>query len=335
MIALNGLDVYDAFTSGTPSNYVAIKMPCYYTSGSSDHHVFHLRLRHNRRSGVMLWACNSSKAPQKKLHSNYNSKSGDGHWGALVGPRNGMESTSPYSSCWVPFTVRGDYIDTYSFADSDSPTGRSIYLAVTNSVSSDSNGVNGQWVSGMAMSRNKKGCFMTAPMGIYYAANGSQGRTGNGVLREGDWYYSNRVRFHKDRVGSIPIPIVGTDKDIIITLLSTGHSDHWPQAVDMYLIDGSGNTRYSGANGNNGWDSYVPNQVYRPSTSSIGSFQFASRAGVGHFGLHPYTVIIPQTEVARCAYDTQGILSLQIGFSKMRDPWRHTEFRAICTEPAI
>ena len=103
----------------------------------------------------------------------------------------------------------------------------------------------------------------------------------------------------------------------------------------MYLIDGSGNTRYSGANGNNGWDSYVPNQVYRPSTSSIGSFQFAARAGVEHFGCHPYTIIIPQTEVARCAYDTQGILSLQMGISKMRDPWRHTEFRAICTEPAI
>ena len=72
MIALNGLDVYSSSSSETPSNYVAIKMPCYYTSGSSDHHVFHLRLRHNRRSGVMLWACNSSKAPQKKLHSNYN-----------------------------------------------------------------------------------------------------------------------------------------------------------------------------------------------------------------------------------------------------------------------
>ena len=336
MIAFNGLDVYNAFASEAPGNYVAIKMPCYYTSGSSDHHVFHLRLRYNRRSGVMLWVCDSSKAPQKKAHGNFNSKRGGNMRGSLVGPRNTVSAFNYHSHDWVPFTIRGDYIDTYSFADSDSPTGRSIYFAVTNAVTSESNGVNGQWIAGMAMSRNKKGCMITSGSALYHAVNGSQGRGGNSVHDHGGWHYSNFMYIRHDRVGNCPVPIIGTDKDIIMTLLGTGHGDHWPEGTDIYLIDGSGNTRYAGASGNNGYDSYVPNQVYRPGLSPIGSFQsLGHRAGLGHFGMIPYTIIIPQTEVARCAYDTEGILSLQIGFSKMHDPWRDGQYRAIATEPAI
>ena len=336
MIAFNGLDIYNAFASGAPSNYVAIKMPCYYTSGSSDHHVFHLRLRYDRRSGVMLWVCDSSKTPQKKAHGNFNSKRGGNSRGSLVGPRNTVSAFNYHSNDWVPFTIRGDYIDTYSFADSDSPTGRSIYFAVTNAVTSDSNGPNGQWISGMAMSRNKKGCMITSGSALYHAVNGSQGRGGNSVQDHGEWYYSNFFYIHQDRVGNCPVPIVGTDKDIIMTFISTGHGDHWGEGTDIYLLDGSGNSRYVGANGNNGYDSYVPNQVYRPGLSPIGSFQsLGHRAGFGHFGMIPYTIIIPQTEVARCAYDTQGILCLQIGFSKMHDPWRTGNYRAIATEPAI
>jgi len=336
MIAFNGLDVYDAFASEAPSNYVAIKMPCYYTSGSSDHHVFHLRLRQDRRSGVMLWVCDSSKVPQKKAHGNFNSKRGGNARGSLVGPRNTVSSFNYHGHDWVPFTIRGDYIDTYSFADSDSPTGRSIHFAVTNAVTSESNGTNGQWIAGMAMSRNKKGCMITSGSALYHAVNGSQGRGGNSVFDHGGWYYSNFMYVRHDRVGNCPVPIVGTDKDIIMTFISTGHPDHWGEGTDIYLLDGSGNARYVGANGNNGWDSYVPNQVYRPGLSPIGSFQsLGHRAGFSHFGMIPYTIIIPQTEVARCAYDTEGILCLQIGFSKMHDPWRDGDYRAIATEPAI
>jgi hypothetical protein len=336
MIAFNGLDIYHASTSEAPSNYVAIKMPCYYTSGSSDHHVFHLRLRYDTQSGVMLWVCDSSKAPQKKAHGNFNSKRGRNARGSLVGPRNTVSSFNYHGHDWVPFTIRGDYIDTYSFADSDSPTGRSIYFAVTNAVTSGSNGANGQWIAGMAMSRNKKGCMITSGNAMYHAVNGSQGRGGNSVLYHGSWFSSDFLQIHHDRVGNCPVPIIGTDKDIIMTFISTGHPDHWGEGTDIYLIDGSGNTRYAGANGNSGWDSYVPNQVYRPGLSPIGSFQsLGNRAGFGHFGMIPYTIIIPQTEVARCAYDTQGILCLQIGFSKMHDPWRDGDYRAIATEPAI
>lgn len=336
MIAFNGLDVYNAFASTTPSNYVAIKMPCYYTSGSSDHHVFHLRLRYDKRCGVMLWVCDSSKVPQKKAHGNFNSKREGNGRGALVGPRNTVSSFNYHAHDWVPFTIRGDYIDTYSFADSDSPTGRSIYFAVTNAVTSESNGTNGQWIAGMSISRNKKGCMITAPGALYHAVNGSQGRGGNGLTHHGPWHKSDFFYARHDRVGNCPVPIIGTDKDIIMTFISTGHPDHWGEGTDIYLIDGSGNTRYAGANGNNGWDSYVPNQVYRPGLSPIGSFQsLGHRAGLGHFGMIPFTIIIPQTEVARCAYDTQGILSLQIGFSKMHDPWRDGNYRAIATEPAI
>lgn len=178
--------------------------------------------------------------------------------------------------------------------------------------------------------------MITSGSALYHAVNGSQGRGGNSVQDHGEWYYSNFFYIHQDRVGNCPVPIVGTDKDIIMTFISTGHGDHWGEGTDIYLLDGSGNSRYVGANGNNGYDSYVPNQVYRPGLSPIGSFQsLGHRAGFGHFGMIPYTIIIPQTEVARCAYDTQGILCLQIGFSKMHDPWRTGNYRAIATEPAI
>jgi hypothetical protein len=325
--------------SALPTKYMRIKMPVYYTAGASEHHVFYFQVLNDRESGFQLCVCNSSGNPVKRAAVQHKNGGGYNTYGSFQrGPNNSvaLQSSGHYGE-WTNSLIMGSHIDSYSFADSDSPTGRSIYLSINCNTANSNNYI---YFMGFAMGKNKKGVAITTPRIIVNGANdptrGKVNLYGNGLRHHGNWYWSEMAYVHQQHASTTPIQIAGTDKDIIISFMVTGEENHNFERTTLFLTDKDSNQRYDGSGGGNfGWDSHVPNQWVNAGLMNIGSFTGSGDdrlKGFSHRGGGVLTWTIRKELLQALAYDVDGITNLRVGFSMVSDHWRHGYIRGIATE---
>tara|TARA_S200002703_G_scaffold75970_1_gene65563 strand:- start:692 stop:3193 length:2502 start_codon:yes stop_codon:yes gene_type:complete len=325
--------------SALPTKYMRIKMPVYYTAGASEHHVFYFQVLNDRQSGFQLCVCDSSGNPVKRAAVQHKNGGGYQTYGSFQrGPNNShpLQSSGHYGE-WTNSLIMGSHIDSYSFADSDSPTGRSIYLSINCNTANSNNYI---YFMGFAMGKNKKGVAITTPRIIVNGANdptrGKVNLYGNGWRHHNNWYWSEMAYVHQQHASTTPIQIAGTDKDVIISFMLSGHSDHNFERTTLFLTDKDSNQRYDGAGGGNfGYDSHVPNQWVNAGLMNIGSFTGSGSdkmIGYSHRGGQVLTWIINKALLQELAYDVDGIMNLRIGASQVADHWRHGYVRGIATE---
>ena len=325
--------------SALPTKYMRIKMPVYYTAGASEHHVFYFQVLNDRQSGFQLCVCDSSGNPVKRAAVQHKNGGGWATYGSYQrGPNNSVANqSSGYYGEWTNSLIMGSHIDSYSFADSDSPTGRSIYLSINCNTANSQNYI---YFMGFAIGKNKKGVAITTPRIIVNGANdparGKVNLYGNGLRHHGNWYWSEMVMVHQQHASTTPIQIAGTDKDIIINFMNNCHSDHEFDKVTLFLTDKDSNQRYDGSGGGNfGWDSHVPNQWVNAGLMNIGSFTGNGAdkwVGYAHRGGISLSWIIKKELLQALAYDVDGITNLRVGFGNVNNHWRHGYIRGIATE---
>lgn len=193
---------------------------------------------------------------------------------------------------------------------------------------------------GFAIGKNKKGIAITTPRIIVNGANdparGKVNLYGNGLRHHNNWHWSEMAFVHQQHASTTPIQIAGTDKDIIINFMNTGHSDHEFDKVTLFLTDKDSNQRYDGSGGGNfGWDSHVPNQWVNAGLMNIGSFTGNGAdkwLGYSHRGGISLSWIIKKQLLQELAYDVDGITNLRVGFGNVNNHWRHGYIRGIATE---
>ena len=325
--------------SAMPTKYMRIKMPVYYTAGASEHHVFYFQVLNDRQTGFQLCVCNSSGTPVKRAAVQHKNGGGWATYGSYQrGPNNSVANqSSGYYGEWTNSLIMGSHIDDYSFADSDSPTGRSIYLSINCSTANSNNYI---YFMGFAIGKNKKGIAITTPKIIVNGANdptrGKVNLYGTGLRHHSNWYWSEMAYVHQQHASTTPIQIAGTDKDIIINFMNTGHSDHEFDKVTLFLTDKDSVQRYATSGGGNfGWDSHVPNQWVNAGLMNIGSFTGNGAdkwAGYSHRGGISLSWIIKKELLQALAYDVDGITNLRVGFGNVNNHWRHGYIRGIATE---
>ena len=98
------------------------------------------------------------------------------------------------------------------------------------------------------------------------------GITATGIYSEMAYVYHRYACF-------TPIQIPSTDKDLIVSVLETGHGDHHVGNTHFFLVDEDGVGVKDGTladqsqAGRRGYNSLAPNTVYKPSMMNIGSCQ--------------------------------------------------------------
>jgi hypothetical protein len=345
MLELKGTDRITG--SPLPTNYMRIKMPVYYTAGASDHHVFYLKIRMDINSGYQVCVANEAGTPQARAGVATRTAGGANTRGVGAGPRNcnAMQGHRYYGE-WTNVLIAKEHINDYSFADTSSPTGRSINLTI-NATSTQNSTL---WFMGIAMGKNKKGVVVNGPRTLYHGmaegnSNRGQWPDGGGTNRDGlrhhnNWQYSEMAFVYHRYACFTPIQIPSTDKDLIVSVLETGHPDHHVGNTHFFLVDDDGVGVKDGTladqsqAGRRGYNSLAPNTVYKPSLMNIGSCQNMGRGGFGHYGRDAMTFIIPQSEVARVAGSNSGLKYLKLGMSQVHNHWNHGYFRAIYVEEA-
>ena len=325
--------------SALPTKYMRIKMPVYYTAGASEHHVFYFQVLNDRQSGFQLCVCDSSGNPVKRAAVQHKNGGGWATYGSYQrGPNNSVANqSSGYYGEWTNSLIMGSHIDSYSFADSDSPTGRSIYLSINCSTANSNNYIQ---FMGFAMGKNKKGVAITTPRIIVNGANdptrGKVDLYGTGLRHHNNSNWSELAYVNQQHASTTPIQIAGTDKDIIINFMNTCHSDQEFDKVTLFLTDKDSNQRYDGSGGGNfGWDSHVPNQWVNAGLMNIGSFTGNGAdkwVGYSHRGGISLSWIIKKELLQALAYDVDGITNLRVGFGNVNNHWRHAHIRGIATE---
>tara|TARA_B100000085_G_scaffold96076_1_gene87151 strand:- start:9938 stop:12574 length:2637 start_codon:yes stop_codon:yes gene_type:complete len=344
---LMGLKNTDRTNTSFPTNYMRIKMPVYYTAGASDHHVFYLKILMDRNSGYQLCVANEAGTPQKRAGVATRTSGGVNTRGVGVGPRNcnAMQGHRYYGE-WTNVLIAKEHIEDYSFADTGSPTGRSINLTINMTGTQNSD----LYFMGIAIGKNKKGVVVNGPRGLYHGmaegnSNRGQWPDGGGTFRDGlrhngNWHYSEMVYVYHRYACFTPIQIPSTDKDLIVTILDSGYHDHHEDNTHFFLVDDDGlgvkdgNLADDSQAGRYGYNSIAPNTVYKGSVMNIGSCQNMMRNIDGHYGRTAMTFIIPQSEVARVASTTDGIKHLKLGMSQVHNHWNHGYMRAIYVEEA-
>ena len=212
-------------TSGTPAAYAVITLPC----DQNFHNVFHVKIiSGDRHTALTAHIANSGGVIQKKLQSRSNGSRGIYSYICDVGPRNTIAKSEDYHA-WMSFTIPKTFLQSYSFVDDTSPTGRSVKIAL-NAWTHNADGAT-FFISGLAISRNPTGfCYVDA-LDMHWTTNG-----GNGIVwHSDDWNNASLAYIPANtEIYEVRLPIAGTDKDVLVSLIQ--HNDTWNGTTPMFTL---------------------------------------------------------------------------------------------------